>query len=186
MNERENTPADEKELRKFRQGAYSDILFVLLPFLAIFMQRLWTGDIDKMLLGAELSIGATVIAGLSISKFIQGLISSNDFGVYKERIVFVIAITLFVVLIPSVVLTMKLSSGEPVPGVIAFVQPLMLVVSISLYIGALKIIRAAEELEEENATKDTEEDDDFQTEPEPFPLEAFIRPDPKEKSEPHK
>ncbi|CBL45648.1 Hypothetical protein HDN1F_20650 [gamma proteobacterium HdN1] len=138
---------EEREFKRFRQGTYADILFVLTPFLAIIVQRMWEGEIDKLLLGKELSLAAAIFAGLSISKFVQGLISHNDFGVYKERVLFMVAVTLFLVLTPAVILTIKLSGPEPVPGVIAYIQPLLLVASITLFISTIKIIKAPEEAE---------------------------------------
>lgn len=172
---------EEREFKRLRQGTYADILFVLLPFLAILMQRLWEGQLNKMLLGNEFSVAATIFAGLSISKFIQGLISDKDFGVYKERIVFIISITLFLVLTPSVILTMKLSSGEEVPGIIAYIQPLMLVAAITLHIAAIKIIKAPENNEPLPGSAEAEQQ--AVTEDDPFPIDVFTRGDTKSKSD---
>lgn len=132
---------ENEELIKIRQGTYSDILFVLLPFLAILLQRLWTGEVEKILLGYELSTASAILGGLSISKFIQGLVSHPALNVKKDRLVLVISLTLFCVVVPSLILTMKLASTDDVPGVIAYIQPVLMVVSISLYISAIRIVR---------------------------------------------
>lgn len=171
---------EEREFKRLRQGTYADILFVLLPFLGILMQRLWDGQIDKLLLGNELSVAATIFAGLSISKFVQGLISHRDFGVYKERVLFIVAITLFLVLTPSVILTIKLSGSEQVPGIIAYIQPLMLVASITLFIAAIKIIKAPEEQEPIPGSLAAEESN---SEEDPFPIDAFTRGETKTKND---
>ena len=163
---------EEREFKRLRQGTYADILFVLMPFLGILVQRLWDGQIDKLLLGNEISVAATIFAGLSISKFVQGLISHQDFGVYKERVLFMIAVTLFLVLTPSVILTIKLSGAEHVPGIIAYIQPLMLVASITLFIAAIKIIKAPEVEEPVPGSLAAE---DAASEDDPFPIDAFTR-----------
>jgi hypothetical protein len=171
LTQKERIGFEEKEFERLRQGVYSDILFVLMPFLAILVQRLWAGELEKLLLGPELSIATTVLGGLTIAKFVKGLLTPPEFGVYKERVVFAIAMTLFMILIPSAILTIKLSSGDAVPGVVAYVQPLMMVVAISLYVAAIKIIRATET---ESASEDDEgaevADDDG------FPIDVLMKP----------
>lgn len=142
MSKTENKDLDELELRRLKQGNYSDILFVLLPFLAILLQRLWSGEMEKILLGYEISVAAAILAGLSISKFIQGLVSDPALGVQKDRIVFMIALTLFAVVIPAIMLTMKLTGEEAVPKVVAYIQPVLLVIGISLYISAVRVVKS--------------------------------------------
>jgi hypothetical protein len=171
LTQKERVAFEEKEFERLRQGVYSDILFVLLPFLAILVQRLWAGELEELLLGPELSIATTIIGGLTIAKFVKGLLTPPDFGVYKERVVFAIAMTLFMILIPSAILTIKLSSGDDVPGVVAYVQPLMMVVAISLYVAALKIIRATESKHE-----DREDDDNTAVDDDGFPADILMKP----------
>jgi hypothetical protein len=145
---------EEAEFRRLRQGTYADILFVLLPFLAIAIQLLWAGDMDRLLLGAEISMAAAIIGGLSISKFIQGILLDPKAGIYKERLVFVIASTFFVILLPSVIVAMKLTTTDDAPELMAFIQPAFLVASISLYISAVRIIRSREEQIEDELDED--------------------------------
>ncbi|MCG8316712.1 MAG: hypothetical protein MI976_26145 [Pseudomonadales bacterium] len=132
----------DTELDKLKQGTYSDILFVLLPFLAIVLQRLWTGEVDKILMGHEVSTAAAILGGLSISKFIQGLVAHPDFGVKKDRVVFVIALTIFCVVVPSLIMTMKLVDTEDVPSIVAYIQPILIVIAVSLYISAIRIVKS--------------------------------------------
>ena len=141
----ESESIEKTELEKLKQGTYSDILFVLLPFLAITLQRMWTGDVDKILLGYEISTAAAILGGLSISKFIQGIVSHPDLGVKKDRLVFVIALTIFCVVVPALILTMKLVGAEKVPEVVAYIQPILIVIAVSLYISALRIIKTFDE-----------------------------------------
>jgi hypothetical protein len=120
-------------------GTYADILFVLFPFLVIGMQRLWDGRLYEMLMHADLSIAAAILAGLAIGKFVLGLVTNRDLGRYKERIVFFIALTLFVVLGPAIILILSIMGGAEVPGFVVFVQPTLLIIAISLYSTAVGI-----------------------------------------------
>src|SRR5699024_9629074 len=85
------------------------------------------------------SIAAAILAGLAIGKFVLGLVSNQDLGRYKERIVFFIALTLFVVLGPAIILILSIMGGTEVPGFVAFVQPILLIIAISLYSTAVSI-----------------------------------------------
>lgn len=133
--------ADNRERVIMNQmyGTYADILFVLFPFLVISLQRMWTGELARVLIAPDLSIAAAILAGLAIGKFVLGLISDRGLGRYKERIVFFIALTLFVVLGPAIILLLRITSGEPVPEFVTFVQPVLLIIAISLYTTAVSI-----------------------------------------------
>lgn len=129
----------EHQSMSMMYGTYADILFVLFPFLVIGMQRLWDGNLYEMLMQPDLSIAAAILAGLAIGKFVLGLVTNRDLGVYKERIVFFIALTLFAVLGPAIILMLSIMGGTEVPGFVAFVQPILLVIAISLYSTAVGI-----------------------------------------------
>lgn len=135
----------ERQLQREHQsmsmmyGTYADILFVLFPFLVIGMQRLWDGRLYETLLQPDLSIAAAILAGLAIGKFVLGLVTNRDLGRYKERIVFFIALTLFAVLGPAIILMLSIVGDAEVPGFVAFVQPILLIIAISLYSTAVTI-----------------------------------------------
>ncbi|WP_100638920.1 hypothetical protein [Marinobacter salexigens] len=129
----------EQQSLSMMYGTYADILFVLFPFLVIGMQRLWDGRLYEMLMHADLSIAAAILAGLAIGRFVLGLVTNRDLGRYKERIVFFIALTLFVVLGPAIILILSIMGGTEVPGFVAFVQPILLIIAISLYSTAVSI-----------------------------------------------
>ncbi len=120
-------------------GTYADILFVLFPFLVMTMQRLWDGNLADILMRPDFSIAAAILAGLAIGKFVLGLVTNRDLGRYKERIVFFIALTLFVVLGPAIILMLSIVGSDDVPGFVAFVQPVLLIIAISLYTTAVSI-----------------------------------------------
>ena len=87
----------------------------------------------------DLSIAAAILAGLAIGKFVLGLVTNRELGRYKERIVFFIALTLFVVLGPSIILMLSILGSVEVPGFVAFIQPILLIIAISLYTTAVSI-----------------------------------------------
>lgn len=135
----DNRQQQEHTSLSMMYGTYADVLFVLFPFLVIAMQRLWDGNLYDTLMRADLSIAAAIMAGLAIGKFVLGLVTNRDLGRYKERIVFFIALTLFVVLGPAVILMLSIVGNTEVPGFVAFVQPVLLIVAISLYTTAVSI-----------------------------------------------
>ncbi|GGE64329.1 hypothetical protein GCM10011533_15850 [Streptosporangium jomthongense] len=137
MSERQENR--EQQSMSMMYGTYADILFVLFPFLVIGMQSLWDGRLYETLMRADLSIAAAILAGLAIGKFVLGLVTNRDLGRYKERIVFFIAMTLFVVLGPAIILMLSIMGGAEVPGFVAFVQPVLLIIAISLYSSAVSI-----------------------------------------------
>jgi hypothetical protein len=144
---------NEKDFINLMHGTYADILFILLPYMAIMMQRFWTGDTEGLLLKPEISIVAAILAGLSVSKFVLGLINGQTLQVYKERIVFFIALTIFAVLLPSIFLSLMISSSDQVPEFVSFVQPLLLIVAISLYTGSVTVSKMIAQQASENETK---------------------------------
>ena len=135
----DNRHQQEQYSLSMMYGTYADILFVLFPFLVIAMQRLWDGNLYHTLLQPDLSIAAAILAGLAIGKFVLGLVTNQDLGRYKERIVFFIALTLFVVLGPAIILLLSMTSNAEIPGFVAFVQPVLLIIAISLYTTAVSI-----------------------------------------------
>ena len=135
----ENTSHREVQSLSMMYGTYADVLFVLFPFLVIVLQRLWDGELEDVLLRPDLSIAAAILGGLAIGKFVLGLVTERDLGRFKERIVFFIAITLFVVLGPAIILILSIVGNEVIPEFVAFVQPILLIVSISLYTTAISI-----------------------------------------------
>jgi len=120
-------------------GTYADVLFVLLPFIVLGLQRVWHDQSMLILMGPDLSIAASILGGMAIGKFVLGLITDRNLGRYKERIVFFIAVTLVVVMAPAILLLLLISASVEVPEVVAFVQPILLIIAISLYTTAVSV-----------------------------------------------
>ncbi len=158
-------------------GTYADILFVLFPFVVIGMQRLWDGQLYDTLMQPDLSIAAAILAGLAIGKFVLGLVSNRDLGRYKERIVFFIALTLFLVLGPSIILMLSITGNTEVPGFVAFVQPVLLIIAVSLYSTAVSISNiltgfgAGDGMEVDAGRRTDEGEDSAGMRPRPAPLD---------------
>ncbi|PID43644.1 MAG: hypothetical protein CSA52_02755 [Gammaproteobacteria bacterium] len=135
-------------------GTYSDVLFILFPFLVIALQRLWNNEGVEVLRHPDLSVAAAIIAGMSVGKFVIGLISDVRVSQYRERIVFFIAVTLFFVLGPSLMLITMMVGAEEVPKFVVFVQPVLLIVAISIYSIAIGVSKMINTLEEEEGQSD--------------------------------
>jgi len=136
-------------------GTYADILFILFPFLVIALQRIWNEEGIEILKQPDLSIAAAILAGMGVGKFVLGLIGKQDLGRYKERIVFFIAVTLFFVLGPSLILIIKIVNDSEVPKFVIFAQPILLILSVALYstavsIGNIMMLSAPEDDEEDD------------------------------------
>ena len=129
----------EKYFVNTMYGTYADILFILFPFLVIALQRIWNEEGIEILKQPDLSIAAAILAGMGVGKFVLGLIGKQDLGRYKERIVFFIAVTLFFVLGPALILIIKIVNESEVPKFVIFAQPILLVLSIALYSTAVSI-----------------------------------------------
>ncbi|OZG71611.1 hypothetical protein BTA51_20240 [Hahella sp. CCB-MM4] len=118
-------------------GSYADILFVLMPFTVIGLFKAWQHGIQGFLLGYDLSVAAAILAGLALVKFILGLISDARMSRYRERLVFLVAGTVFVVLVPSLMLSILVLLSADAPRFVMFVQPVLLIAGIMAYSGAV-------------------------------------------------
>jgi len=127
---------DEQQL-SILFGTYADIMFILLPFFVIAVFKLWQSDVKSILSSYDLSMAAAILGGLSIVKFIMGLMIDPKMLQHKERIVFLIAGTVFLVLVPGLLFSVLVMIADPVPQFALFVQPLLLVLGIVAYSGSV-------------------------------------------------
>ncbi len=139
MNDDQNERSTQQTINMM-YGTYADVIFVLFPFVVIGMQKIWMDQGKQILLGPDLSIAAAILGGLALGKFVLGLITNGELGRFKERIVFFIALTLLLVLGPAIMLLLLITaSPDGVPDLVAFVQPILLIVAISLYTTAVSV-----------------------------------------------
>jgi len=140
-------------------GTYADILFILFPFLVIFLLRIWNEEGAEILKQPDLSIAAAILAGLSLGKFVLGLVGDRDLGKYKERIVFFMALTLFLVLGPSLMIIIKLINDNEAARFVVFAQPVLLTIAIALYslsVSVHKIVERHDHYNEKDNQQKTE------------------------------
>lgn len=118
-------------------GTYADVLFVLLPFVVVGIFKLWQSDIQSILLSYDIAMASAVLGGLAVVKFIVGLLVDPGMLVHKEKLVFLISGTVFAILVPSLLFSVLIMLSNPVPEFVMFVQPLLLVLAIMAYTGAV-------------------------------------------------
>jgi len=151
----------EKYFEDTMYGTYADILFILFPFLVIFLLRIWNEEGAEILKQPDLSIAAAILSGLSLGKFVLGLIGDRDLGKYKERIVFFMALTLFLVLGPSLMIIIKLINDDEAAKFVVFAQPILLTIAIALYsisVSVHKIVERHDHYNGEESQQKTEEE----------------------------
>lgn len=137
-----NQIPDNRSMREtvnMMYGTYADVIFILFPFVVIALTRAWQGNAAATLMAPDLSIASAILGGLALGKFVLGLITDHDLSQFRERIVFFLALTLLLVLGPSILMLLLITASEEVPGVVVFVQPILLIVAISLYTTAISI-----------------------------------------------
>ena len=131
------TSGEDEQQLSILFGTYADIMFILLPFFVIAVFKLWQSDVKSILSSYDLSMAAAILGGLSIVKFIMGLMIDPKMLQHKERIVFLIAGTVFLVLVPGLLFSVLVMIADPVPQFALFVQPLLLVLGIVAYSGSV-------------------------------------------------
>jgi len=125
---------------KMIYATYTDILFILFPFIVLGLQRVWNGEGVNVLKYADLSVVAAILAGMTIGKLVLALVGDKTLKPYKEYIVYGIALTLFFILGPSTVLIVKIMAHNGyVPSYVVFVQPVLLIIAITFYSSAVSI-----------------------------------------------
>lgn len=138
--------SEERAQIRILLGTYSDILFLLLPFFVVLVIKLWKSDIRTMLESPEISLASSVIAGLAVVKMILGLVSHETMVQYRERLVFMVSVTTFLLLTPSLLLTAMGYLMDQAPYFVLYLQPVFLIGSIAMYTGTVnaahKMLRA--------------------------------------------
>ena len=131
-----STVDDEKQL-SILFGTYADIMFILLPFFVVAIFKLWQSDVKSILMSNDLSMAAAILGGLALVKFVVGLLIDPKMLQYKERMVFLIAGTVFLVVVPGLLFAVLVMLADPVPQFAMFVQPLLLIMGVVAYSGAV-------------------------------------------------
>ncbi len=119
-------------------ASYSDILFVMLPFVLVLSIKLFQETVLAVLASPEWSLASAVLAGLAVVKLMLGLVSHQKMGRYRERLVFMVAATTFLLLAPSLLLAGTAYVMEVPPPFLVYVHPVLLIVAIAVYSGAVQ------------------------------------------------
>ena len=137
ISERTQSTVDEEKQLSILFGTYADIMFILLPFFVVAIFKLWQSDVKSILMSYDLSMAAAILGGLALVKFVVGLLIDPKMLQYKERMVFLIAGTVFLVLVPGLLFAILVMLADPVPPFAMFVQPLLLIMGVVAYSGAV-------------------------------------------------
>lgn len=130
-------PADDTQEMKLLHGTYADILFILLPFAVVALFKAWSQGLEAVLLGYDLAMAAGILAGLAVVKFMLGLLQDPNMTRHREWIVFLVAGTVFLILAPGLLFSVLIMLSDPVPQWVMFIQPLLVVLGICAYTGAV-------------------------------------------------
>jgi len=128
--------ASEQDL-KLLHGTYADVLFILLPFAVVAVFRGWSNGFEDVLMSYDLAMAAGVLGGLAVVKFIMGMMIDPAMARHREWVVFLIAGTVFLVLVPGLMFSIMILLSDPVPQWVMFVQPLLVILAIGAYSGAV-------------------------------------------------
>lgn len=118
-------------------ASYSDILFVLMPFILVLTIKLFREEVLTVLASPEFSLASAVLAGLAVVKLMMALASHDRMSRFRERLVFMVAATTFMLLMPSLLLAAVGVALEQPPMFLVYVQPVLLIVAIAVYSGAV-------------------------------------------------
>lgn len=144
VNESVSAPLESRPVMESDQpdtrilfGSYADVLFVLLPFAVVALFKVWNSGLDEFLLSYDMSTAAAILGGLAVVKFIVGMMADPRMLRHRERIVFLVAGTVFLILVPGLLFSVLIMLSDPVPKAVMFLQPLLLILSITAYSGAV-------------------------------------------------
>ena len=123
----------ERYFIKSLYNTYTDVLFILFPFLLIALLRSWNDEGIEILKQPDLSIATAILAGISLGKLIRALISDEKLSRYKAIFALMFALILSLLLGPALLNIIKTINDQEVPEAIAIIQPLLLISAIALY-----------------------------------------------------
>jgi hypothetical protein len=115
------------EAAKF--AALSDLCFILLPFIVIFIVLAFSGRFREVLYIPEWSIATPVIVGQTISRIAGGAINR---AVDKQAIVFILCATIVVLLVPSLIVLGFVLEAPHVTTAMAATQIVLFVVGVAV------------------------------------------------------
>jgi len=128
----------EKHFVSMIYACYTDILFVVFPFVLVGLLRFWNNDFN-ILMNPDISIATVILAGMSIGKLMLALASNRDLKRFKVRFVFFISLIIFMLFGPSITFIIMVIDGQTAPKPTIFIQPLLFVLAIIIYTFSFNI-----------------------------------------------
>src|SRR5262249_31831180 len=100
----QNNEPKKKSIPTFSQeaklSAVSDLFFVLLPFVVIFIVLAFRGHLNDLFSISEWSIATPVVAGQGIARVVSVAVNRS---VVREGIVFMVTLAIVLLLVPSLI-----------------------------------------------------------------------------------
>jgi FlaA1/EpsC-like NDP-sugar epimerase len=131
--------ASEQSLIQVAYRTYSDVLFIILPFLLVALMRSWNEQGLEILKYPDLSVITLILTGISLGKITIGLSRDKNIAQYRAYIAFTYALILCVILAPCLLIITQLLSHQTLPDRFILVQPVLLIFSIILYSLSMNI-----------------------------------------------
>ena len=133
-------PNIETQLRRIRNGSYSDVMFIVSPFVGLLIHSIWIGETLSFFTSPFLSIFNTALAGLAISKYVQCLAFDLVGHPARSRAANMVGFTTLFSFIPSLILAVNIHSTEKPAELATYIKFSIFVLTISIYFSYLKFI----------------------------------------------
>ncbi|MBK8970790.1 MAG: hypothetical protein IPM37_05300 [Hahellaceae bacterium] len=130
-------------------ASYSDILFVIMPFIVVLVLKSFKVPVVAVLASPEWALASAVLGGLAVVKLMLGLVSHDKMTRYRERLVFMVAATTFLLLMPSLLLAGIAYVMETPPTFLVYIHPVLLIVAIAVYSGSVQSAQSLLKKEED-------------------------------------
>lgn len=140
----------EHRLKLLRNGSYADVMFMMAPFFGLLVHCMWSGSIIDFFTSPYLSILNAVLAGTTISKYIQCLAFNLVPLVGRSKVANMVAFTTLSSFIPSLILAVNIHSAEQSEEFIIYIQFSIFILSISVYFFYFRFIGNLEYLYEQD------------------------------------
>jgi len=122
----------ERISTRAKMAAFSELLFVVLPFIVIAITLGHRGELYTIFSLPEWSIVSAVIIGQSMIRLVSVVLDTKP--AYKEGILFILSLILVLLLVPSLVILAIILTSAGVTKLLAYAQAsLFIVCAITFY-----------------------------------------------------
>lgn len=159
-------PLDDR-LRKIRYSNYSDVMFILAPFIALLIHNIWSGSILDFFTSPYLSILNAALAGLAISKYVQCLALELVRHPSRPKAANMIGFTTLFSFIPSLILAVNIHSSENTAELVTYIQFSIFILTLSIYFSHISFINKLTDEKPKSSNESNKND---------FPEETLTQP----------